>query len=260
MDSGSALIGHTGFVGSNLARAARFDRCYNTGNIDAIRGSSFDLVVCAGTTAVKWLANREPEKDWAGIAVLMDHLATVRARRFVLISTVDVYADPVGVDEASPIAPDATPPYGRHRFLLEEFARERFGSGAVVLRLPGLFGPGLKKNFIYDLLHANYLEGTHRLSAFQFYPVQRLWSDINAVLGAGLALVNFATAPVTAEEVARECFGVNFANETPALPVAYDMRTLHAERLGGTPPYLLTARQCLDAIAQFVADNQAGAA
>jgi hypothetical protein len=74
-----------------------------------------------------------------------------------------------------------------------------------------------------------------------------------------LSLVNLATPPVTAEEVARECFGVSFTNETEASPVAYDMRTLHAARLGGTPPYLMSARQSLDAIAQFVADERTGA-
>jgi len=256
--AGPTLIGHTGFVGGNLARTARFDHCYNTSNIEAMRGSAFDLVVCAGTTAVKWLANREPDQDWAGIARLIGCLREVRAARFVLISTVDVYADPVAVDETTPIDPEATPPYGRHRYRLEEFVWDHFGDGAVVVRLPGLFGPGLKKNFLYDLLHANYLEGTHRASAFQFYPLDRLWKDIEAVLQALLPLVNFATAPVTAEQVAAHCFGMTFINETAAPPVRYDMRTRHAALLGGAAPYLLNATACLDAITRFVALERSG--
>ena len=35
-----ALIGHTGFVGSNLARQGAFDALYNSSNIESIAGST----------------------------------------------------------------------------------------------------------------------------------------------------------------------------------------------------------------------------
>ena len=50
----SAIIGNTGFVGSNLIRQRHFDAFYNSKNIET---KSFDLVICAGVPAVKWLAN-----------------------------------------------------------------------------------------------------------------------------------------------------------------------------------------------------------
>ena len=34
----TALIGHTGFIGSNLARQFAFDECYNSKSIGGIRG------------------------------------------------------------------------------------------------------------------------------------------------------------------------------------------------------------------------------
>src|SRR5947209_7236332 len=108
----SALIGHTGFVGGTLLRQYPFDDLYRSTNIGVIRGRSYDLVVCAGAPAAKWLANREPENDRACLAKLQDCLGQCQARRVVLISTVDVFADPRGVDEATPVDPAHTQPYG----------------------------------------------------------------------------------------------------------------------------------------------------
>ncbi len=43
----TALIGHTGFVGSNLLAEHPFDELYRSTNIETIAGERFDLVVCA---------------------------------------------------------------------------------------------------------------------------------------------------------------------------------------------------------------------
>ncbi|MDX1744434.1 MAG: hypothetical protein R3324_00725, partial [Halobacteriales archaeon] len=110
-----ALIGHTGFVGGNLDRQVRFDDRYNSSNIERIRGRRYDLVVCAGAPGEKWRANRYPERDAASIGRLRECLAEVEVGHLLLISTVDVYPDPVGVDEDSPIDPSELHPYGLHR-------------------------------------------------------------------------------------------------------------------------------------------------
>src|SRR5947209_7600902 len=102
----TALIGNTGYVGSTLLRQTRFDELYHSTNIARIEGRHFDLVVCAGLPAAKWLANQDPTSDLANVQSLMKSLKTITAERFLLISTVDVYHQPAGVDEDSPI--DAT--------------------------------------------------------------------------------------------------------------------------------------------------------
>lgn len=99
----AALIGYTGFVGSNLAVQHAFEKQYNSQNIDEIYGKEFDTLVCAGARAEKWRINQEPEKDLAEINGLIDHLRTVKANKLVLISTIDVYKNPVGVNEDTPI-------------------------------------------------------------------------------------------------------------------------------------------------------------
>ena len=140
-----ALIGHTGFVGQNLQRQSDFDATYNLKNIDDIRGQTFDEIFCAATPPEKWKTNADPESDWRAIERLMSALREARANRFVLISTVDVYPVPRGVNERTPIDPDAAQPYGRHRLRVEMMAGQLF-ERTIVVRLPALFGPGLKKN------------------------------------------------------------------------------------------------------------------
>ncbi len=166
-------------MGGNLLGQARFEDTYNSSNVEAIEGRHYELIVCAGAPGAKWKANQDPEGDLASLDRLMTSLARASADHVVLISTVDVYPAPVGVDEETPIAEAESSPYGRHRLRLERFVRSRFSS--TVVRLPGLFGSGLKKNVIYDFLNQNRLDAIHPESRYQFYPLARLWRDIELV-------------------------------------------------------------------------------
>jgi len=247
----SALIGHTGFVGSNLRRHAAFDLQVNSSNVDELRGRKFDLVVCAGARAEKWKANQAPDADLAGIERLLSALRELRTERFVLVSTVDVFETPVGVDESAPA--DARHAYGRHRRMLEQLCEERFG--AQVLRLPGLFGPGLKKNAVYDLLHENQVEKIHPDSTYQFYDVRHLWPDAQKAHAAGIRLLHLATEPVAMSEVARRCFGRELRAPTSA-PARYDLRSRHAALWGGRGGYLRSRDEVLRGLEQFVAEER----
>lgn len=247
----TALIGHTGFVGSNLAAARRFDRRYNSKTIGEIEGETFSEVVCAGVSAVKWWANKHPEQDWAGIVRLMDALRTVKARRFVLISTIDVYRDPRKVDEEDDPAAEPQHPYGRHRSLLETFVSERFAERMIV-RLPALFGPGLKKNALYDLTHDNQLEVIHPQSKLQWYPIARLAQDLETWRAAGIGLLNVVTTPVEMEQIRRRFFPGSVIGGGAASPACYDVRTRHDARLGGHSGYLLQATEVLNAMELYL--------
>ena len=248
----TALIGHTGFVGGTLLRQRRFDEMYNSRNIERISGRRFDLVVCAGAPAEKWKANQDPAADWRSLQRLIDALSEVEAERLVLISTVDVFGRPVGVTEGS-IPTDATH-YGRHRYRLEQILSDWFHT--LVVRLPGLFGPGLKKNAIYDLLHGHHVERIDSRAVYQFYPLQFLWRDVQVALDADLPLVHFATAPVSMSDVARSAFGQDFQNEVSPTPAIYDMRTQHDALYNGAEGYLHSRDRCLELIREFVSSEK----
>lgn len=97
-------------------------------------------------------ANREPEADRQQIDTLIERLEGVRTQRFVLISTIAVLADLAAGDDESTKAFQEDLAYGRNRRILEAFCETHFDDYLVV-RLPALFGPGLRKNFIFDLLN-----------------------------------------------------------------------------------------------------------
>lgn len=247
----SALIGYTGFVGGNLEKQNQFDDLYNSKNIAEIRGKEYDLVVSAANRAEMWRINQEPEVDRAEIENYIDHIRNVKVRKFVLISTVGVYKNPNGANEDTTIETEGLTPYGINRYYLEQFCRENFDT--TIIRLPGLFGEGLKKNVIFDLLNGNNIDRIHKDGVYQYYNLGNIWQDIQIALKNNLPLVNFATPPVSTEEVARECFGTDFTNAPEDVkPAFWDMHSKYAELYSGEDNYLYTKQHELADIKTFV--------
>jgi nucleoside-diphosphate-sugar epimerase len=246
------LIGYTGFVGSNLMRQATFEKMFNSKNISDIKGEKFELLVCAGTPAVKWKANKNPVEDLATIELLIENLKEIECEHFVLISTVDVYTSPIGVDENTEIDNEKSLPYGKHRYMLETFIKGEFPKSTII-RLPGLFGNGLKKNIIYDFIHNNCLHLIHSDNVFQFYNLDRLFSDIQTCLKHNINLINFATEPVSVKEVVNYAFNLKFDQKTENDPVYYDMNSIHSSIFNSKKDgYLLSKEDVLEEIKLFV--------
>ena len=140
------LVGSTGFVGGNLAAKHAFAAVCHSTDIAAQFGAKPDLCVYAGVPAAMFLANA----DLAVMAAARENLRQIAPKQLVLISSIAVYADSRGKDEQSPMTPDGLPAYGRNRLQLERWVREDYPN-ALIVRLPALYGIGLKKNFLFDL-------------------------------------------------------------------------------------------------------------
>jgi nucleoside-diphosphate-sugar epimerase len=247
----TALVGYTGFVGGNIALQSSFDDYYNSSNIAEIEGKQYDLVVSAANRAEMWRINQEGAKDKAEIDEFIEHLKKVKTPKLVLISTVGVYKTAVGVDEDTEINLEELSPYGANRYYLERICRDLFDT--TIIRLPGLFGTGLKKNVIFDLLNSNNIDKIHADGVYQYYDLSNIWKDINVALVNKLEVVNFATEPVATKEVAEYAFGIEFDNRPSDIePAFWDMRSKHASKYGGTGGYLYSKVQELESIKQFV--------
>lgn len=246
----NALIGFSGFVGGTLLKQSTFEYMYRSTTIDGVIHKSFDTVVCAGAPAQKWIANKEPQADRHLIEGLIARLKTIHCKMFILISTVDVFRQPLGVNEDTVVEEEGLHAYGLNRRSLEKFVEGHF-SNYLIVRLPGLVGPGLRKNVIYDLLNHNNLDAVDSRGVFQFYPMVNLWCDIEKSIAAGLKLVHLTAEPVSVSSIASLGFGRPFSNELAGPSATYDFQSKHAHVFGGQGPYQYSARETLLAVRSY---------
>lgn len=145
------LVGSTGFVGGNLLAKHTFAAECHSSDITAQYGTRPDLCVYAGVPAAMFLANADPEADLAVMRAARENIRQIAPKRLVLISSIAVLADSRGVYEDSPAQDtEGLPAYGKNRLQLERWVREDFPD-ALIVRLPALYGAGIRKNFLFDL-------------------------------------------------------------------------------------------------------------
>lgn len=148
----TAIVGYSGFVGSNLCASHTFDTCYNSKNIEKAFGTEPDLLVYSGVRAEMFLANKYPEKDLEIIENAIENIKRIKPKRVVLISSIAVYNQTFNVDENTVINKKESTAYGRNRRILEEWVEQNY-TDSLIVRLPGIYGINLKKNFLYDMIH-----------------------------------------------------------------------------------------------------------
>ena len=233
----AAIVGYTGFVGSNLlarpSRTLRYESFFNSRNVNTLGQRPYEAVVCSAVPAVKWLANKNPSEDWAQISSLLAELKNLRTERFVLISTVDVYPNPAHrQDEGYDFATYADHAYGRHRRMVEEWVIENYPLTHTIIRLPALFGEGLKKNALYDLMNNNILEKINPESYYQWYALENLVDDVDSIIESGISQINLVTSPISMRTIQERFFpGVAIGGLSPP-PATYDVRTAHGDMFG----------------------------
>lgn len=147
----TAIVGYTGFVGQNLCLSHQFNALYNSKNITDAFGTEPDLLVYAGIRAEMFTANHYPEKDLENIEGAIENIKKISPKKLVLISTISVYPIFEG-DENTVLDGNEGTAYGRNRRYLERWVEDNV-KDYLIVRLPALYGQGIKKNFIFDMIH-----------------------------------------------------------------------------------------------------------
>jgi len=204
----NAIIGHTGFVGSNLIKDMKFDYMFNTINIDRITDHEYDLVVCTGIPSLKWMANKNPEEDLSNIINLTNTLKKVKCNRLVLISTIDVFEKTFNNPDLVKCS-KSHHPYGHNRYYVEVKLKITFGDKLTIIRLPTVFGNNLKKNVLFDLLNHKIYNKINLCDKYQWYDVRELSKDITHILGQGVSEINLFSEPILMKEIIDEFFIFN---------------------------------------------------
>jgi hypothetical protein len=229
-----ALFGSTGLVGRALQEQTAFDQLYSSCNFRdiLITGQHIDHLVLCCLPATKWKINQDPLADLQNIVSIVDVLTGVHADRITLISTIDVY----GHNGSSMCEADnlllKEPNYGGNRLLFERLIKAQFRRELVqIIRLPALFHRLIKKNILFDLIHNHETEKINANSSYQWYPLDRLWSDIAKCPPNGT--VNLFPAPIETVAIMEEFFpsAPRFMRER----IEYNHRTMYTDT-GYWPP------------------------
>ena len=154
------VLGGAGFVGSAYVRLFNRlgleHRAVTRANYGELAGTACELFINANGNSRKFLADRDPCADFdASVVSVQRSLEDFKAERYVFLSSGDVYAsqaDPADTDPAQVIDVRRLSRYGLHKHLAEQLVRG-VHPHALVIRMGGFVGPGLRKNPIFDLLH-----------------------------------------------------------------------------------------------------------
>jgi sugar phosphate isomerase/epimerase len=197
----NAIVGYSGFVGMNLLQLYKFEKLYNSKNFYQAKGKKFNKLFFCGIPAVKWKANKNPVDDKENIENIKKILNTIEVKKIIVISTIDVY-DNINnkFNENYIINPYNNHPYGKNRFLFEEYIKINFNDYNII-RLPALFGKGIKKNIIYDLLYNNNVNNIPINSKFQWYYLDWLKKDIEIILKHNIKVCNLFTEPIDTKDI-----------------------------------------------------------
>jgi len=246
----SCVIGHTGFIGGHLVEKFKPAACFNSKNISDIAGQHFDTVYCAGNSGTKWMANKNPEDDWKNIKYLIGCLNEIRANRFILISTIDVYTNPFDITEEYIDKSGKQSPYGLHRYRFETFVRQRF-ENYNILRLPIVYGRNFKKNILFDLINNHELEKLDSRARVQLYHVDNIDKDVEKIIANDIEIINISAEPITVGEIANNVFGFSLDKKHDE-PFSTDMRSKYGSLYGTNDGYLYSKESTLNEIRQFV--------
>ena len=153
----AAVIGAQGFIGANLcehlpAHGMRVTPMIRNTRLENFAESVFDTVFFCAGNAKTFLSSKEPTRCLnKSVAELFGYLTQLKYKKFILVSSITVY--PVRLAEKCEhidLGLNNLSLYGAHKLLAERYVKEFAGSW-VIARASGFFGPGLKKNLLYDL-------------------------------------------------------------------------------------------------------------
>lgn len=186
-----ALLGYTGFVGSNLLEQLKTEYnnidLYNSKNFKDIINKEYDKIYCCCVKGIKYIANKNPIEDLKEICDILLTLKTVKCDEFYLVSSQDCNSSLSSNSVFTTLPPTE---YGKNRLYFENQIMNIF-KNVYILRIGCLFGKNLKKNVIFDLLNHHYLENLKEDFTMQLYDLKNLLKDFNLLKSS-----NFINIPI----------------------------------------------------------------
>ena len=116
--------------------------------------------------------------DLNDIKKLTKTLENVKTKKFILVSSIEIYGLKNNKNEDEKINTKNNSSYGMNRLYLENFIKKEF-KDYLIIRLPIVYGKNFSKNAIYDLMYKNEINKLNASDLVQIYNVKNLKKDIN---------------------------------------------------------------------------------
>ena len=117
--------------------------------------------------------------------------------------------------------------------------------------MPIVYGDELKKNIIYDLLNKKKINNINPSNFLQYYPVDKLYADINFSVKNNLSIVNLSSKPIKTSKIIRIFYKKNIINKKKTKAKRnYNMKTIHS-RLWNKKNYLYTEKYIIEDLIKF---------
>lgn len=154
------IIGGNGLTGSALVRSAKIRKrdykIIQKENKNDFINTSCDVLFFANGNASKYIANNNPFFDFqASVESIVEYIHKINFKKLVFLSSVDVYDKKFNHEstaENSKINIKNLDVYGYNKYLAESYVKN-YCDDYIIFRLPGLVGPGLKKNPAFDFIN-----------------------------------------------------------------------------------------------------------
>jgi len=143
----TALIGASGFVGRAFEHVLRKSGTHQVVSVtrasfDDLSKEEYDLIIHTAMPSKRWWAMNHPLDDFdATVGLTAKILYQWKFKKLLLVSSVSAR---IQLDH----------PYGRHKYLAEELVLKQTANH-LVCRLGGLYGAGLDKGVIFDMMQGN---------------------------------------------------------------------------------------------------------
>jgi dTDP-4-dehydrorhamnose reductase len=241
------IIGHTGLVGSHICASNSFSHYVNSRNIDDYVNRDLQAAVVTAGDARKWYAKDNPTEFEKAQDELFEKIASMNFRDIILISTTDVL-DISSATEERVIDPlNIKTHYGKVKYKFEQDLGEI--CNLKIIRLPGLFGAGLKKNLIFDLINNSKITPMNPASTFQMFDLINIKSYLDLIIRKNIPLLHLAVEPTSVLDICT-LFGRLDLIDIKAPKFSYDMKSIYAQQTSDNS-YFQNKTEVINGIIKF---------
>ena len=128
----------------------------------------------------------------------------------------------------------------------------------MIVRLPALFGKGLKKNALFDLLNNKKIK-TNSQSIFQWYNLEYLSKHINIIKKKKINIINLISEPLSFKDIINflkkkniNTFSDKNISFTYEKPLKYNLYTKYSSTLKKNGRYIFSKEEILEQLKNFI--------